>query len=116
MLGVGKDQSALYAETARRNLRDRIRGVSRFGGRFDRTADSWIETSDVAVKALGGSAFQLVPQADVQREPACHLPIVVKEGPVVQSLIRSRGVAIDESPSRHTEQERREFLTDGGSC
>src|SRR5215831_5829480 len=97
MLRVGKDQSAFYAEAAGRNLRDRIRGVGRFRCRFDRAADGRVKSSNVAVVALGSSALQLISQTKIQREPASHLPVIMKKSSVVKCLVRPRSIAIDES-------------------
>ncbi len=83
MLSVSEEQPAFHGEAARRNFRDRIGGVSSFGCCLDRTAHVGIKAADVAVVAFSHRAFHLIPQAQIQRQPLIHLPIVLKENSVI---------------------------------
>src|SRR5262249_37451363 len=66
VLVIDEEQAALDVETARRNLRDRVGGISGLGCRLDGAADVRIKAADVAVEALRRRCLILVPQAEIQ--------------------------------------------------
>src|SRR5262249_53192672 len=90
-------------------------GVCRFGRRFDGAADGRVEAYDVAVEPFGGRAFQLPTHAEVERQLARRLPVVVEEEALINRLVRARGVAINEASGRDAQQERGELLAAGDS-
>ncbi len=83
MLRISEQQAAFHGETAHRNFRERVGGVSNFRCCLNRTAHVAIKATDVAVVAFSIRPFHFIPQTEIQGQPLIDLPIVVKEDPVI---------------------------------
>src|SRR5262245_2411133 len=110
---IGEEQTAFDVEVGGRDFGDRIGRVSRLGRSLDGTGDGAIEADDVAVEPFGRRVLQFPAHAEVERQLARRLPIIVEEEALIERLVRARGVAVNLAAGGDAQQEGGQLLAAG---